>query len=162
MKITAVELKHSNPSMGPHETIITFNMSNNSLHEHTFEQLLQESTINKNYSLKEFLTAHAQKDSSTIQKIMDAYQPEHPLACGGTISDFSMTLQDGTVVTFHDLRTILLGGYYSTFIPYLVKHGFREEYSGWEASPLNRISPLHTPQDPEISKEDEGHSVSDY
>lgn len=161
MKITTVQLKHSNPSMGPHETIVTFDMSNNSTHEEVFEQLLKESTINKQFSLEEFLKAHVKKDKATIQEILKAYEPGK-LASGGTISGFSMLLENGVEVHIRDLRTTLLGGYYSTFIPYLVKHGFRKEYSGWELSPKIKNPSLKLPNDPEISNEEEGHSVSDY
>lgn len=128
MKITAVKLQHTNPSMGPHERIITFTMSNKEEHQEQFEQLLQGTTVNENYSLIDFLTADQARDEDTIKKIINTYTPAY-LNEGQTISNFTITLEHGTEVLFSDLRTIQLGGYYSTFIPYLVKEGYRDERS---------------------------------
>ncbi len=126
MKITAVQLKHTNPSMGPHERIITFTLHNTAAHEAEFEQLLNASTVNGTCPLSQYLTYHQQNNQVAIQQVL-AQHEDQMLSCGATISTFSLTLNDGKQVSFYDLRTIDLRGYYGTFIPYLVKHGTRDE-----------------------------------
>lgn len=140
MKITKVELKHTNPSLGPHERIITYSMYNNDEHEQEFEQLLQRSTVNGQYSMISFLEAYKDKDEETIKKITSTNEDKE-LPCGGVISKFTITLETGVQVEVNDLRTIYLGGYYSTFIPYLVKHGHKFEYSSWENPILEEVKP---------------------
>ncbi|MGH1336167.1 MAG: hypothetical protein ACRBFS_08570 [Aureispira sp.] len=129
MKIISVKLEHSNPSMGPHERIITYSMSNQAAHETEFEQLLQNSTVNQAYSLMDFVKAYQEEDTALIKKITSIHAKER-LPTGGTISEFSITLADGLLVKVSDLRVVHLGGYYQTFIPYLVKNGHRNEYTG--------------------------------
>jgi transcriptional regulatory protein LevR len=141
MKITKVELKHTNPSLGPHERIITYSMYNNDEHEQEFEQLLQRSTVNGSYSMINFLEAHKNKDEKTIKEIT-SINKDKVLPKGGVISKFTITLEAELQVEVSDLRTIYLGGYYSTFIPYLVKHGHKFEYSSWEKP----ISPEEKPK----------------
>lgn len=140
MKITKVELKHTNPSLGPHERIITYSMYNNDEHEQEFEQLLQRSTVNGNYSMINFLKAYENQDEEAIQKIT-SMNKDKELPCGGVISKFTMTLETGHQVEVSDLRTIYLGGYYGTFIPYLVKNGHKFEHSSWEKPIIEAVKP---------------------
>ncbi|MFK7795902.1 MAG: hypothetical protein AB8E82_00505 [Aureispira sp.] len=140
MKITKVELKHTNPSLGPHERIITYSMYNNDEHEQEFEQLLQRSTVNGSYSMINFLEAYKNKDEKTIQKITSMNE-DKVLPSGGVISKFTITLEVGLQVEVSDLRTIYLGGYYGTFIPYLVQYGHKFEYSNWEKPIIDEVKP---------------------
>ncbi|MGH1336166.1 MAG: hypothetical protein ACRBFS_08565 [Aureispira sp.] len=154
MYITTIELKHSNPSMGPHEHTITYTIQNQSSHEQEFEQLLQGSTINRS-SFLDFLAAHQAKDQTTLQAIFAAYQPRE-LSEGATISKLTLTLEGGHSIILSDLRKVSLGGYYSTFIRYLVAHGTKNESSS-KAPNLIQLRPNR----PVVSKEAKGNHLTD-
>lgn len=126
--IQSIELKHTNPSMGPYERIISYSLENAALHKTEFERLLNETKVNGRYDLKEFLVAYKNKDKTTIQQVLNL-NSNKDLRQGETISVLSITLIGGVVVQIPDLRVTELSGYYPDFIRYLVEHGNRFEFS---------------------------------
>jgi hypothetical protein len=126
--IQSIELKHTNPSLGPYEQIISYSLTNSEAHKAEFDQLLEGTTVNGKFDLKTYLTAYKNKDKATTDKFFAAnYKGD--LRSGETISKFKMTLIGGFVVEVSDLRTTILSGYYPDFIRYVVKNGHRYESS---------------------------------
>lgn len=126
--IQAIRLTHTNPSMGPYERIISYNLSNSETHKAAFDALEKGTKINGIFDLETYLTAYKNKDKETIDRILKAdYKGD--LNVGQTISRLSITLKGGETLQISDLRRTKLSGYYADFIRYLVKNGHREEYS---------------------------------
>lgn len=126
--IQSIELKHTNPSLGPYERIISYFLSNSEEHQAVFDRLLNESTVNRNFDFKTLVTAYKTKDTKTIDEILKAdYNGD--LNEGETISKLQITLTGGFTINVSDLRITRFSGYYPEFIRYLVQHGFRDEFS---------------------------------
>lgn len=126
--IQSIELKHTNPSMGPHERIISYSLTNTDAHKAEFDQLSNGTKVNEEFDLKTLLIASKNKDSARIEKIFKA-DYKGPLNVGETISILNITLVGGLKVCISDLRTTQLSGYYPEFIRYLVGNGARYESS---------------------------------
>jgi hypothetical protein len=127
--IQSIELKHTNPSMGPYERIITYSLTNSETHKVEFDQLLEGTIVNGKFDLKTYLTAYKNKDRATIDEIFKAdYKGD--LRSGETISKLNITLVGGVNIQVSDLRTTELSGSYADFIRYLVKNGYRYESGG--------------------------------
>jgi hypothetical protein len=114
--------------MGPYERIVSYRLTNSEVHKAEFDQLLDGTKVNEAFDLKTYLAAYKNKDKATIDRIFKAnYNGE--LNVGETISVLEITLVGGLEVRISDLRQTQLSGYYADFIRYLVKNGYRDEFS---------------------------------
>jgi hypothetical protein len=127
--IQAIELKHTNPSLGPYEKIISYNLTNSEVHKAAFDKLLDGTIVNGQFDLKTYLTAYKNNDKETTDKIFKAGYKGN-LRSGETISKLNITLIGGGTVQISDLRTTQMSGTYADFIRYLVKNGRKYESGG--------------------------------
>lgn len=130
MNIKSVTLRHTNPSMGPHEVEVTISLTNAKEHDIEFEKLLQDTTVNSTISLNDYIQAKKDKDQKTLDKVHSNFKT-NDLSEGEQISYLTIHLEDNSSVVFHDVyREWSLSGYfYPIFTSYMVKHGNRSESS---------------------------------
>ncbi|MBL4649338.1 MAG: hypothetical protein JKY03_06360 [Aureispira sp.] len=135
--IQAIKLIHTNPSMGPYERIVSYHLTNSEAHKAEFDQLLDGTKVNEAFDLKIYLAAYKNKDKARIEHIFKANYNGR-LNEGETISVLEITLVGGLDIRISDLRQTQLSGYYADFIRYLVKNGYREEFSKNERFPKTK------------------------
>jgi hypothetical protein len=122
MNIIEVELQHTNPSMGPHETKTSYTIQVKDFSEQV-KNLLEKTIVNSKVQLGEFLKMMDSKDYNTLKTINDSFDPG-PLNSGSTISLLIFTKDDRTTLTLTDLRLLDLKGYYQTdFLKVIVNNG---------------------------------------
>jgi hypothetical protein len=140
LDIRAIELRHSNPSMGLHEQKIAYSLQAASFPAEV-QRLLAETLVNGKATLGDYLAALQAHDAARVRAIREAYAPG-ALGEGGTTSALVFRLGDGTVLALDDLRAVRLDGYYpSTFQALLVQKGSKSvdeppRSSGSELTPL--------------------------
>ena len=131
MHITSLTLKHTNPSMGPHETVTTISLAAAEPHQARIQQFLEEAVLNNTVSLKDYLEAVHQEDTSILEAVK-ANAPERDLPSGGTISTFQIHLEGRPTVTLYDVyRRHSLSNFYPDFTKYMVEHGIKISHSPW-------------------------------
>jgi len=129
--VKSISIEHTNPSMGPHEKIRTFSLSNTPEHKSEFDTLLDKGTVFE-FSFREFIRATLDNDRKVLDKVQAGKDKtdRNDLPEGGTISNLTIYLEDKGPVQLRDLRYYRLGGSYHAFISYLVQKGSKSENSG--------------------------------
>mmetsp|Transcript_16262 Transcript_16262/g.18091 ORF Transcript_16262/g.18091 Transcript_16262/m.18091 type:complete len:162 (+) Transcript_16262:125-610(+) len=127
-KVSSVELRHSNPSLGPHNKPVSITLSNTKEHQKEFSSLMSKTTLNGVCSLEKYAAEKMSGNEKIVEKVNKAVS-KGSLNCGQTISTFTIFFEDETSIKVHDLRVMKLEGYYSEFVKYLVKNGKRREES---------------------------------
>lgn len=124
MKVTSIEIEHTNPSMGPYEKIKTISLSNTTPHEEQFNKFLSDAKI-FNITFQDYLNAHISKDKKILDQISKgvASTDRNKLNEGATISNLTISIKDQPSVRLSDLRYYSFSGYYYDFISYLAKNG---------------------------------------
>ena len=152
IKLKSFEIEHTNPSMGPHEKVVTISLSNKPPHTEHFHKLLMETQVNGMVSLKDYIEFHLTKNSEQLKKVYEAFK-SGDLNEGETISNLKFTLETGQTIEISDYkrRYSITGYYWKSFLPVLLEHGNRTEFSGWGDDP-SAIRPIERP----ISEEEEG------
>lgn len=133
MNIKSVTLRHTNPSMGPHEVQVTISLAHTKDHNSEFENFLQNTKVNSLISLNDYIKARVNKDQKTLDKVHTNFK-SHDLNEGEEISHLTLYLEDNLNIEFQDVyRQWNLSGYfYPTFTSYMVKHGIRSEISSMD------------------------------
>ncbi|KIX20084.1 hypothetical protein SY27_16365 [Flavobacterium sp. 316] len=125
--VTSIQLEHTNPSMGPHENIISINLANNSDTEARINQFLNEATINNVMPLGEYILAYRNNDEKRSQKVEAAKNDEENLKKGSSISNLVFYFSDGkTPLKIKDVyRRYTITNFYNDFTKYMVENGLR-------------------------------------
>ncbi|HBP18268.1 MAG TPA: hypothetical protein DEA08_10810 [Planctomycetes bacterium] len=108
MNITKISFSGSNPSMGPHNV-----KSTNTLHMGDYpdelERLLDDTRVNGQVSLRDYLQLRLAEDARELERIHGAYSPGR-LAEGERILSLNVHFEGGPKVTLDDLRYFSLEG----------------------------------------------------
>lgn len=127
MKVKSIVLEHTNPSLGPHEEIITVSLSINEANAQRVTEFFKQSEINGKMLLLEFLEATKNGDT----EITGIIKKDHsrPLGEGGTISNLTFYLDDGQQIVLKDIyRRYHLSHFYPDFTKYMLENGSRDTY----------------------------------
>lgn len=123
MKITTIELQHTNPSLGPHETITTVTLQSNSTTAPTIQEFIHNSTVNQTCSLANYLEAEL-KDGKTLIQQVYANQPKNDINEGEQISNLIFHFEGGEIFEVSDVyRRFTLTNFYGEFTKYMVDNG---------------------------------------
>jgi hypothetical protein len=132
MKIKAIELKHTNPSMGPHETTTTITLYASENHLEKINTFLNNAKVNNTISLVKYLEAYQTSDIKTINKVMSnapkSNAPKRELNDGQSTSNLTFSFEEGKSVTLNKYYLTL---FYPNFSSYMVKHGFIDQEEPW-------------------------------
>ena len=129
--IRLIELKHANPSMGPHETITTVVLSMSAEHKVVVADFLENAIVNGTINLNLYLEAIHGKNEKVLKKVNEN-SPKRDLPCGGKVSHLSFYFEGGDKITLSDVyRGYSLSNFYPTFTQYMVDNGILDKYSGW-------------------------------
>lgn len=129
MQLTQLTLTHSNPSLGPHETIITISLAANKEHQERIDRFLDEAQLNGITSLRGYIEAVHRQDKAILEQVEKTKSTER-LAVGGTITKFSLQFADQPSIHLGDVyRRYQLTHFYPEFTRYMVEHGHRTEFS---------------------------------
>ena len=141
MNIQSIELKHTNPSMGPHETITTITLAITAKHDVMVNEFLDQAIINQTTSMRTYLEGVQSNDGILLERIT-ANSPKSDLRCGESISHLTFYFKDSTTIVLHDVyREYRLTNFYPTFTKYMVDNGVLNKYSGWDRPNLGTILP---------------------
>lgn len=126
MKIRAIQLKHTNPSLGPHEKIIKISLQVNEFTENVVNEFLGKSVINGTMGLKEFI--EAQRSNNTLVLKMVEEKCKSDLNQGSPISVLTFSFEDGKAVEIYDVyRRYHVSHFYPDFTKYMVAKGVKSE-----------------------------------
>lgn len=131
MKLKYIELEHTNPSMGPHETVRTITLKNDAQHEKEIDRFLSETKLFDKVVLKAYLAAELGKNTAVIKIVTDEVRRADTSSMneGATISNLLFAFENGPTVSLHDLRYYVMTGYGKGFFPYMVKNGLTHDSS---------------------------------
>lgn len=131
MKIKSISLQHTNPSMGPHETITTVTLQVTADTTSRTAQFINESMVNNTVSLVEYLTARQANDKAILDQVAQN-APNGRLNEGATISNLSFYFEDGQTIELYDVyRRFSVSHFYPDFTKYMVKEGTLSRRSCW-------------------------------
>lgn len=125
MKITSIELEHTNPSLGPYEEIITITLVNSKTHLEKVNEFIKKSQINNTTSLYKFLEANINNETKIL---IEVYKnaPKGNLNEGESISNLTIELEGGKTIKLNDVyRNYSLTNFNPDFTSYMVKNGSR-------------------------------------
>ncbi len=123
MKVSSIELQHTNPSLGPNEIITVITLQSNSITTSTIEEFIKNSIINPTCALSEYLEAELKADNSLIQKVYDN-SPKNKLNEGEQISNLIFHFEEGNHLKISDVyRRFSLTNFYGDFTKYMVTNG---------------------------------------
>lgn len=132
IKLQSIKLEHTNPSMGPHENIITISLANNPDTEARINQFLNAATINKVMSVGEYILAYRSNDEKLIQKVVSAKNDGTNLKEGTSISNLIFYFEDQQQpLKIKDVyRRYTITKFYDDFTKYMVENGSKNETAG--------------------------------
>ncbi|NQY99091.1 MAG: hypothetical protein HRT45_00305 [Bdellovibrionales bacterium] len=152
MKITSISFSGSNPSMGPHnsESSRSLNMTS---YEAEANALLDDTMINGEVTLRQYLQFHVQNKKEEIHRVKNAYEPEH-LTTGARIIDLNISIEDHGTVSLEDLRRFRIEGKGYTDFEKLIreKGSVHTSPSMHEMKREIESANLRPKEDPEVSK----------
>ena len=122
MKIIKVKISGNNPSLGPHDkhSVKTTDLTKM---QDLADSLLNDTLINGTINLKNYIALKKENKLDEITKVHQAYSPG-VLAKGARILNLHIYLDDGTSITFSDLRKFKFDGNgYTDFKNYHDEHG---------------------------------------
>lgn len=123
MSITSIILKHTNPSMGPHETVTTVRLGVEEKHRSTVADFLETSMVNQVVTMKEYLNAIHQNQTDIITKVEENSTTDR-LPSGSNISHLTFHFAEKASITLHDVyRRFSVSNFYPTFTKYMVENG---------------------------------------
>lgn len=123
MPITSIILQHTNPSLGPHETITTVRLAVNNQHLDAVNTFLEKSVVNGVAKMKDYLDAIHQNQTTLIEKV-EKNRNTGDKPCGGTISHLTFHFAEQASITLHDVyRDYSVTEFYPTFTKYMMEHG---------------------------------------
>lgn len=122
MNITSIELKHTNPSLGPHEKIVILTLPINVQTINSVSEFLGLSIINGVVELKEYLEAKRNNNIEVINKVEQ--RCNFDLNVGSPISHLTFHFEDGKHVEISDVyRCFNISHFYPDFTQYMVDKG---------------------------------------
>lgn len=139
-KLKSIELKHTNPSLGPYEKIITVSLIVTEEHVERIEKFLQTSQVNNTVSMHEYLNAVKNENKEVVNRVLEN-APKGELRVGETISHLSFYFEDGQVIRLADVyRRFSVTHFYGDFTKYMVEKGTIEEseLGGFSQSSLTK------------------------
>lgn len=148
MKITSIELKHTQPSLGPHETITIVSLDVSGRHKDTVANFLNTATLNNTGSLSDYLEAATSKNKERVDEFLK-HAPDRELSSGGKISHLTFYFEDGETLSLHDVyRRFALSHFYPDFTSYMVENGRIDRHQPFEGG-MPRPMELKKPKPPE-------------
>lgn len=130
MEILSFNIQYSNPSMGPHEKVTTFELHNQPIHAAAFERLLKEAKI-FDYSIEQYIRAIQTNDLKILNDVRKKAEETDTsnFSTGGTLSQISLQISKDKILQLSDTRFFKLTGYYLDFISYAEEKGFKNQFS---------------------------------
>ncbi|MEO0471783.1 MAG: hypothetical protein AAF206_19315 [Bacteroidota bacterium] len=133
MDIQTITLEHTNPSLGPHETITIVSLEVSKPHLDRVRDFIQAATVNNTISLEAYLTASITRDTNTLDQV-HANGPKGKLTSGSGISNLQIHLKDGTLVELYDVyRRFRLTHFYPDFTQYMVDNGSMHKHQPYSS-----------------------------
>jgi len=125
MKITSIELEHTNPSMGSHETIITISLLASEQNTKRIIQFINKSIINNTTSLYNYFKALENNDVELLKKISSQKKDyDNDLPKGRKISNLTFHFASGKTITLKDVyHQYDLTHFHPDFTNYMVENG---------------------------------------
>jgi hypothetical protein len=125
MKITSIELEHTNPSMGSHETIITISLIASEQNTKRITQFVNKSMMNNTTSLYNYFKALENNDLELLKKVSSQKKDyNNDLPKGREISNLTFHFSSGKTITFKDVyHQYNLTHFYPDFTSYMVENG---------------------------------------
>lgn len=135
MKINSIELKHTHPSLGPHEEITIVRLSVSSKTAVIVEKFLKTIQVNHTVSLAEYIELTLSKDEKRLSEITNN-GPKGELASGSKISYLTLNTTEGQSITLDDVyRRFSLSDFYPDFTRFMVENGTIERFKPDDARP---------------------------
>jgi len=117
--VTSIELKFSNPSMGPNERRVSYSLDCKT-YKQELTQLLEKTTVNGVMTLGKFLRLLRGRDAKAVESVRNKFKPRE-LGEGRSIQTLSFTFSDGSQAVLDDLDTYSITGYYYASFETLIK-----------------------------------------
>ena len=102
MDIRSIHLKHTNPSLGPHEEVSTVLLTVSESNREIVDRFLESAQINGTLSLHDYLKA-LKDENQAVLEIVVANAPKWMLISGGTISHLSFYFEDDMTIELSDV-----------------------------------------------------------
>jgi len=131
MNIKFITLEHTNPSLGPHETVtnITLMKSKDSLERIT--NFIRTAQVNGVVTLEAYIKAVQSKDTKILEEV-SKNTPDRMLTTGGTISHLHIHFEEGSSVSLNDVyRRFNLSHFYPDFTSYMVEKGTKIQHKSF-------------------------------
>lgn len=120
MKIKPIEIQHTNPSLGPHETITTVTLIVNNATVKAVNEFLKNSKVNNTISLYNYLDAEFSQNTQLLKEV----KQKEELNEGSIISNLTFFCENGESITMNDVyRCYNLTNFYPTFTKFMVENG---------------------------------------
>lgn len=132
MNITSIELKHTHPSLGPHEEITILTLEVTDKTRNRVEEFIQTSQVNQMTSVEKYLQAALDKDEKLLEEV-ENNGPKGPLPRGSKVSYLSFDFKGGERIKFSDVyRRYNLSHFYPDFTKFMVAEGKIYRYKAWD------------------------------
>ncbi|OJJ14321.1 hypothetical protein BKI52_43360 [marine bacterium AO1-C] len=149
MKIKSITLEHTNPSLGPHETVTEVTLIKSKDNIERITNFIGTAQVNGVVTLAEYFKAVRSKDTKVLDEV-SKNTPDRMLTTGGTISHLHIHFEDGTSISLRDVyRRFNLSHFYPDFTSYMVEKGSlirHKPFSDWKNDEIIPKSP------PEVSR----------
>ncbi|MEO1451805.1 MAG: hypothetical protein AAFV07_19905 [Bacteroidota bacterium] len=149
MKISSIQLKHTQPSLGPHEEITTVSLSVSGETADRVNTFVHTATVNGVVSIAEYLQAVGDKDKKVLAQVQEN-APKGELSVGGKISHLTFLLKDGQSIELRDVyRQYAVSDFYPDFTQFMVDKGFIDRYKPWDMHAKNVDDEVMPPPEPQ-------------
>jgi len=123
MNINTIKLRHTNPSLGPHEKITTVTLTISKVNMQTLENFMKTAMVNNTVTMSAYLEAVLSNDEKVLDRIGEN-APKAPLSSGAKISTLVFELDNKQSVKLYDVyRQFSLTNFYPDFTKYMVDNG---------------------------------------
>ncbi|HAS38941.1 MAG TPA: hypothetical protein DCS93_00610 [Microscillaceae bacterium] len=123
MHIKSITLEHTNPSLGPHETITEITLVNSESHIKRINKFIDEARVNGVMTLRAYIEAVNSQDSKILDQVWKQ-APKGELNEGETISNLHIHFEDNSSISLSDVyRRFNLTHFYAEFTAYMVEKG---------------------------------------
>lgn len=123
MNIKSIVLEHTNPSLGPHETVTEVTLSVSKANTEKVNRLINQVQVNQVVSLDEYVQAVNNQEAEVLEEV-SKNAPKTILSTGATISNLYLYFEDAPSVKLYDVyRRFNLSHFNPELTSYMVKTG---------------------------------------
>ncbi|HAS38942.1 MAG TPA: hypothetical protein DCS93_00615 [Microscillaceae bacterium] len=128
MNITFITLEHTNPSLGPHETVTEVTLTKSKDNVERITSFIRTAQVNGVVTLEAYIKAVQSKDMKVLEEV-SKNAPDRMLTTGGTISNLHIHFEEEASIRLNDVyRRFNLTHFYPDFTSYMVAQGTKTQY----------------------------------